>query len=69
VAVRPRHGAVEIIARNGEPGDADGRGAASSFGRPNAITIGPDGALYINHADADGANPVTIRRIVHEPTG
>jgi sugar lactone lactonase YvrE len=62
-------GAVEIIAGNGEHGDADGRGAASSFGRPNAITVGPDGALYINHADGDGANLVTIRRIVHEPTG
>jgi sugar lactone lactonase YvrE len=60
-------GDVEIIAGNGEPGDADGRGAESSFGRPNAITVAPDGALYINHADGDGATPVTIRRIRYSP--
>lgn len=62
-------GDVEVIAGNGEPGDADGRGAASSFGRPNAITVGPDGALYINHADGNGTNPVTIRRISYDPVG
>ncbi len=62
-------GQTAIIAGNGEPGDADGRGASSSFGRPNAITIGPDGALWINHG-GDGTNsPVTIRRITHDPTG
>jgi len=44
-------GDAEIIAGSGEPGDQDGRGGESAFGRPNAITIGPDGNLYINHGD------------------
>lgn len=60
-------GAVAIIAGNAEPGDQDGRGAESSFGRPNAITAGPDGALYFNHGDGDTNQPVHIRRIVHQP--
>lgn len=56
-------GATEIVAGDGEPGDRDGRGGEASFGRPNAITVGPDGALYINHADGSQARPVTIRKI------
>lgn len=60
-------GEVEIIAGNGEPGDADGRGGASSIGRPNAITIGPDGHLYINHGGGAANNPLTIRRIRLDP--
>ena len=60
-------GDVEIIAGNGEPGDVDGRGAAASIGRPNAITIGPDGALYINHGGGNANNPLSIRRISHQP--
>jgi sugar lactone lactonase YvrE len=60
-------GDVEIIAGNGEPGDRDGRGGEASFGRPNAITVGPDGALYINHGGENSNNPVSIRRIAREP--
>lgn len=60
-------GAVEIIAGNGEPGDVDGRGGEASFGRPNAITIGPDGALYTNHGEGTANDPVTIRRISYQP--
>ena len=60
-------GDVEIIAGNGEPGDRDGRGGEASFGRPNAITLGPDGALYINHGGGASNDPVTIRRISHQP--
>lgn len=60
-------GDAEIIAGNGEAGDADGRGVAASFGSPNAITVGPDGALYINHGGGANNWPVTIRRIVHDP--
>lgn len=60
-------GEAEIIAGNGEPGNSDGRGAESSFGRPNAITIGPDGALYINHGEGTSNDPVTIKRISHQP--
>jgi streptogramin lyase len=60
-------GGVEIVAGNGEPGDADGRGIESSFGSPNAIMVGPDGHLYINHGDDAQSNPVTIRRIRHDP--
>ena len=63
-------GEVEIVAGNGEPGDADGRGVESSFGSPNAIVVGPDGHLYINHADGPtGAVPATIRRIRYDPVG
>lgn len=60
-------GEVEVIAGNGEPDDRDGRGAESSFGSPNAITLGPDGALYINHGDGADSSPVTIRRISLSP--
>lgn len=60
-------GETEIVAGNAEPGDQDGRGIESSFGRPNAITVGPDGHLYFNHADGSNNNPVHIRRIVHSP--
>ena len=60
-------GQVEIIAGNGEPGDQDGRGGEASFGRPNAITLGPDGHLYMNHGEGTANDPVTIRRISHQP--
>lgn len=60
-------GEVVIVAGNGEPGDADGRGIESSFGSPNAITVGPDGHLYINHGDGELSNPTTIRRIRFDP--
>lgn len=62
-------GEVEIIAGNGEGGDVDGRGGEASFGRPNAIIVGTDGALYINHGSENANNPVTIRRISYEPQG
>lgn len=58
---------VEIIAGRGEPGDSDGRGAEAAFGRPNAITVGPDGHLYINHGTGTDNDPVTIKRISHQP--
>ena len=58
---------VEIIAGNGEPGDRDGRGTESSFGSPNAIRVGPDGSLYMNHGDDANAWPVTIRRLTYDP--
>lgn len=58
---------AEVIAGNGEPGDADGRGIESSFGRPNAITAGPDGALFFNHTAGTGDTPVHIRKLTHEP--
>jgi sugar lactone lactonase YvrE len=60
-------GFAEIIAGNGEPGDADGRGSESAFGRPNAITVGADGALYINHGRGQDNDPVSIKRISHQP--
>lgn len=60
-------GDVEIIAGNGESGDMDGRGSEASMGRPNAITVGPDGNLYINHGGGNANNPVSIRRISYQP--
>ncbi len=60
-------GDVEIIAGNAEPGDQDGRGSEASFGRPNAIAVGPDGHLYINHGDGASNDPVTIRRLRYDP--
>jgi sugar lactone lactonase YvrE len=60
-------GDVEIIAGNGEPGHTDGRGSEASMGRPNAITVGPDGNLYINHGGGNANNPVSIRRISYQP--
>jgi outer membrane protein assembly factor BamB len=61
-------GEVVVVAGNGSPGDADGRGVESSFGSPNAITVGPDGHLYINHGDGAASNPTTIRRIRFDPS-
>ncbi|HEX6221872.1 MAG TPA: SMP-30/gluconolactonase/LRE family protein, partial [Acidimicrobiia bacterium] len=60
-------GSAEIVAGNGEPGDRDGRGSEASFGRPNAITVGPDGALYFNHTDGTNDTPVHIKKITHQP--
>ncbi len=60
-------GEAEIIAGNGEPGRMDGRGSEASMGRPNAITVGPDGNLYINHGGGNANNPVSIRRISYQP--
>ncbi|MDX1469481.1 MAG: hypothetical protein R3258_09065 [Acidimicrobiia bacterium] len=60
-------GAVEVVAGNAEFGDKDGRGTEASFGRPNAITVGPDGALYFNHGSRRSPDPVTIRRLVYDP--
>ena len=60
-------GEAEIIAGNAEPGDADGRGSEASFGRPNAIAVGPDGSLYFNHGSGASNDPVTIRRIRFDP--
>lgn len=60
-------GDTEIIAGNAEPGESDGRGTEASFGRPNAITVGPDGALYFNHAEGRRSHPVHIKRITHRP--
>lgn len=60
-------GEVEIIAGNGEPGDIDGRGGESSIGRPNAIIVGPDGALYTNHGEGTANDPVSIKRISRQP--
>jgi len=60
-------GDVEIVVGSGEAGDQDGRGGEASFGRPNAITVGPDGALYINHGVGNTNDPVTIRKISFQP--
>lgn len=60
-------GEVEIIAGNGEPGRMDGRGSDASMGRPNAITVGADGNLYLNHGGGNANNPVSIRRISFRP--
>lgn len=60
-------GEAEIVAGNGEPGDADGRGVDSSFGRPNAIAVGPNGALYFNHTEGTGDTPVHIKRLTYQP--
>lgn len=60
-------GDIEVIAGDATPNDQDGRGSEASFGRPNAIAIGPDGALYTNHGDGETNSPVSIRRISHEP--
>jgi len=60
-------GETEIVAGNGEPGDQDGRGIESSFGRPNAIAVGPEGALYFNHTEGTNDTPVHIKKITHHP--
>ena len=54
-------GFVDVIAGTGEPGFDDGLGSTATFGRPNAIVVGSDGTIYINHGREGGNNPTTIR--------
>ena len=57
-------GEVVTVAGTGAEGSDDGPGVAATIARPNAIAVGPDGALYINHGSGDGRNdPVWIRKI------
>ena len=52
------------VVGTGDEGFDDGPGDQATIARPNAIAVGPDGALYINHGGGDGRNdPVWIRRI------
>jgi sugar lactone lactonase YvrE len=60
-------GETEIIAGNGIPGDQDGRGIEASFGRPNAIAVGPEGVLYFNHTEGRNDTPVHIKKLSHQP--
>jgi sugar lactone lactonase YvrE len=61
-------GNVVVVVGTGEEGAQDGPGGEATIARPNAIAVGPDGAIYINHGGGDGRNdPVWIRRIVREP--
>ncbi len=60
-------GETEIVAGNGSPGDKDGRGIGASFGRPNAITVGPDDSLYFNHTEGRNDTPVHIKKLTHQP--
>ena len=55
---------ADIIAGTGEAGSADGPGSEATIARPNALAIGPDGTVYINHGTADGNNPTYIRAII-----
>jgi streptogramin lyase len=57
-------GDVVTVAGTGEQGFDDGPGNEATIARPNAIAVGPDGALYINHGGGEGRNdPVWIRKI------
>jgi sugar lactone lactonase YvrE len=57
-------GEAVVVAGTGEEGLDDGPGAEATIARPNAIAVGPDGSLYINHGGGDGRNdPVWIRKI------
>lgn len=57
-------GEVVTVVGTGEEGFDDGPGDEATIARPNAIAIGPDGALYINHGGGEGRNdPVWIRKI------
>ncbi len=57
-------GEVVVAVGTGQEGFDDGPGDEATIARPNAIAVGPDGALYINHGGGDGRNdPVWIRKI------
>lgn len=57
-------GEVVTVVGTGDQGFDDGPGNEATIARPNAIALGPDGALYINHGGGDGRNdPVWIRKI------
>lgn len=56
---------VVVVVGTGEEGFEDGRGDQASIARPNAIAVGPDGSLFINHGGGEGRNdPVWIRKII-----
>jgi sugar lactone lactonase YvrE len=48
--VNPTTGQVQTIA-GGEEGFADGVGDIAKFDKPNGITIGPDGIIYVTDTD------------------
>ena len=55
---------VVVVVGTGEEGFEDGPGEVATIARPNAIAVGPEGVLYINHGGGDGRNdPVWIRKI------
>ena len=58
---------VVVIAGTGEDGIDDGPGPQATFGRPNAIAVGSDGTLYINHGSGNANNPSAIRAIKPVP--
>ena len=55
-AVNTATGAVVTIAGSGTSGFADGPAASASFGAPSAITVGPNGTLFV----ADGGRVRSI---------
>ncbi len=58
-------GDVVTVVGTGDQGFDDGSGNVATIARPNAIAVGPDGALYINHGGGEGRNdPVWIRKII-----
>lgn len=55
---------VVVVVGTGEEGFEDGPGEEATIARPNAIAVGPEGVLYINHGGGDSRNdPVWIRKI------
>lgn len=58
-------GNIELIAGSGETGLSDGPGPEADIGLPNAVAIGRDGTIYVNHANNDGQSnaPTGIRAI------
>jgi virginiamycin B lyase len=57
-------GDVVTVVGTGQEGFDDGLGNEATIARPNAIAVGPDGAIFINHGGGLGRNdPVWIRKI------
>lgn len=54
---------VTTFAGDGGDADADGLGEAASFNRPRAMTMGPNGALYVVGGSDDESGRSSIRKV------
>ncbi len=58
-----RDGKAQVFAGSGDIGSADGEAANATFSLPEAVAVGPDGAVYVADAKTDRVRVVRDRRV------